>query len=58
MNNEMDYLMGRVWESAQMNGYNLSNTLIMFTSDHGEMNIEHIGKYGKIVCLKVRQEYL
>ena len=30
-----------VWNAALMNGFNLSNTIVVFVSDHGEMNMEH-----------------
>ena len=41
MNTEMDYLLQGVINSANMNGFNLSNTIFIFCSDHGEMNMEH-----------------
>ena len=38
---EADYLLNQVWESLKDKGYNLSNTYLMYVSDHGEMNMEH-----------------
>ena len=36
---ETDYLMGQVLEAARALDYD--NTLVLFLSDHGEMNMEH-----------------
>eukprot|EP01084_Bolivina_argentea_P020443 38010_1 len=41
MNVETDYMMGSVINAAYLNGWNESNTMIIFTSDHGDMAMEH-----------------
>ena len=41
MNVEADNLLGQVWTAMNENGFNLSNTIVYFTADHGEMNMEH-----------------
>eukprot|EP01083_Nonionella_stella_P225373 801301_1 len=41
MNVETDYLLGNVIQTAEKYGINTSNTIFVFTSDHGEMNMEH-----------------
>ena len=33
--------MGEVINASYLNGFNLSNTYFVFTSDHGEMNLDH-----------------
>lgn len=40
MVNQTDLMLGQVWEKAAATG-NLKNTLVIFTSDHGEMHMEH-----------------
>ena len=39
---ETDYLLGRVLDAAERTGHTLENTYIVFVSDHGEMNMEHV----------------
>eukprot|EP01084_Bolivina_argentea_P070207 127654_1 len=41
MNSETDYILGTIIKGAFENGYNLTNTIFVFISDHGEMNMEH-----------------
>ena len=41
MNSETDFILDKVIKAAEMNGYNLNNTVILFVSDHGEMAMEH-----------------
>ena len=41
MNVEADNLLGKVIDAMNRNGFNLSNTIMYFTSDHGEMNMDH-----------------
>ena len=41
MNVETDHILGTVIDGAMENGFNLSNTVFAFTSDHGELNMEH-----------------
>ena len=41
MNVETDYLLGTVLNASYANGWDASNTLFVFTSDHGDMNMEH-----------------
>ena len=41
MNVETDYLLGTVLNQSYELGWNESNTIIIFTSDHGDMNMEH-----------------
>eukprot|EP01083_Nonionella_stella_P165491 550644_1 len=46
LNVQTDYLLGTVMDALFLNGFNLSNTYIVFTSDHGEDNLDH-RQYGK-----------
>ena len=39
MNVECDYRFGLLIDAAFENGFNLSNTIFVYTSDHGEMNM-------------------
>ena len=41
MNVELDEIIGSTIDTAFSLGYNESNTVFLFTSDHGEMNMEH-----------------
>eukprot|EP01084_Bolivina_argentea_P192347 330242_1 len=41
MNVEADNLLGQVIDAMNANGFNLSNTIMYFTADHGEMNMDH-----------------
>ena len=41
MNVEADNLLGQVINAMNANGFNLSNTIIYFTADHGELNMDH-----------------
>eukprot|EP01084_Bolivina_argentea_P108256 193464_1 len=41
LNVQTDYLLGKVINASFLNGFNLTNTFIIFTSDHGEMNLDH-----------------
>jgi len=41
MNVETDYLLGSVLNASFANGWDTANTLFVFTSDHGDMNMEH-----------------
>merc|ERR1712217_311895 len=40
MCNQTDQMLGQVWAKAAETG-NLDNTIVIFTSDHGEMHMEH-----------------
>merc|ERR550525_2072658 len=40
MCNQTDQMLGSVWSKAGESG-NLDNTIVIFTSDHGEMHMEH-----------------
>merc|ERR1712217_488312 len=40
MSKQTDTMLGSVWQKAAETG-NLENTLVIFTSDHGEMHMEH-----------------
>eukprot|EP00931_Biecheleriopsis_adriatica_P103325 TRINITY_DN78175_c0_g1_i1.p1 TRINITY_DN78175_c0_g1~~TRINITY_DN78175_c0_g1_i1.p1 ORF type:complete len:605 (+),score=92.73 TRINITY_DN78175_c0_g1_i1:63-1817(+) len=40
MANQTDQMLGQVWAKAGETG-NLDNTIVIFTSDHGEMHMEH-----------------
>eukprot|EP01083_Nonionella_stella_P201890 738117_1 len=46
LNVQTDYMLGNVMNTLFNNGFNLSNTYIVFTSDHGEDNLDH-RQYGK-----------
>eukprot|EP01084_Bolivina_argentea_P129137 228122_1 len=41
MNVETDWLLGNVLNTSYSLGWNESNTIIIFTSDHGDMHMEH-----------------
>eukprot|EP01084_Bolivina_argentea_P129138 228124_1 len=41
MNVETDYILGTVLNASYSHGWDANNTIIMFTSDHGDMNMEH-----------------
>ena len=41
LNVQADYLLGEVINASYLNGFNLTNTYFVFTSDHGEMNLDH-----------------
>ena len=41
LNVQADYLLGQVINASMRNGFDLSNTYFVFTSDHGEMNLDH-----------------
>merc|ERR1711988_1997125 len=40
MSNQTDLMLGQVWAKAEETG-NLDNTIVIFTSDRGEMHMEH-----------------
>ena len=41
MNNEADAILGTVLNASYENGFNINNTIFIYTSDHGDMNMEH-----------------
>eukprot|EP01084_Bolivina_argentea_P062093 113537_1 len=41
MNVEIDQVIGSIIHTSYQLGYNESNTIYVYTSDHGEMNMEH-----------------
>eukprot|EP01084_Bolivina_argentea_P065862 120056_1 len=41
LNVQADYLIGQVINASYLNGFNLTNTYFVFTSDHGDMNLDH-----------------